>query len=34
MPSKKETRPQNITPDSIVVCPKFGTEIRVGKTLT
>lgn len=26
-------RRQNITPDRIIVCPKCGTEIRVGKTL-
>ena len=26
-------RRQNVTPDTIIVCPKCGTEIRVGKTL-
>ena len=28
-----KVRRQNVTPDTIIVCPKCGTEIRVGKTL-
>ena len=28
-----KARRQNVTPDTIIVCPKCGTEIRVGKTL-
>ena len=28
-----KARRLNVTPDTIVVCPKCGTEIRVGKTL-